>query len=76
METVCFSETLVSKYGYTRRYNPEEHCHIHRRENLKSHCFSSSTNHVFFQTYVTDYAKINDANVIMRSLHKVHTQNE
>jgi hypothetical protein len=32
METVCFSETLVSTYKSTRRYNPEEqHRHLHRR---------------------------------------------
>jgi hypothetical protein len=38
METVgqCFSETLVSTYKSTRRYNPEDQ-HLHRRENLKSH---------------------------------------
>jgi hypothetical protein len=38
METVCFSETLVSTYKSTRRYNPEDqHRHLRRRENLKSH---------------------------------------
>jgi hypothetical protein len=37
METVFFSEKLVSTYVSTRRYNPEEHRHLHRRENLKSH---------------------------------------
>jgi hypothetical protein len=25
METVCFSETLVSTYESTRRHNPEQH---------------------------------------------------
>jgi hypothetical protein len=38
METVCFSETLLSTYESTRRHNPEEqHRHPHRRENLRSH---------------------------------------
>jgi hypothetical protein len=38
METVCFSETSVSTYKTARRHNPEEqHRHLHRRENLKSH---------------------------------------
>jgi hypothetical protein len=45
METVCFSETLVSTYKSTRRHNPEQHRHLHHRENLKSHkldaCFPS-----------------------------------
>jgi hypothetical protein len=37
METVCFSETL-STYESTLRHNPDEqHRHLHRRENLKSH---------------------------------------
>jgi secreted PhoX family phosphatase len=36
METVCFSETLVSTYESTRHHNPEEHQHLHRRENLKT----------------------------------------
>jgi hypothetical protein len=27
-ETVCFFETLVSTYEYTRRHNPEEHQHF------------------------------------------------
>jgi hypothetical protein len=38
METVCFSETLVSTYKFTPCYNPQDqHRHFHRRENLKSH---------------------------------------
>jgi hypothetical protein len=38
METVCFSETLLSTDESTRRQNPEEqHRHPHCRENLKSH---------------------------------------
>jgi hypothetical protein len=37
METVCFSETLVSTDESTRRQNPEDHHHPQRRENLKSH---------------------------------------
>jgi hypothetical protein len=37
METLCFSETLVSTYESTRRHNPEEQNHLNRRENLKSH---------------------------------------
>jgi hypothetical protein len=41
-EAVFFSETLVSTYKSTRRYNPkDQYQHIHCRENLKSHisCF-------------------------------------
>jgi hypothetical protein len=34
METVCFSETLVSTYESTRHHSPEQHRHFHRRENL------------------------------------------
>jgi hypothetical protein len=37
METVCFSETLVSTYESTRRQNSEKRHHPHRLENLKSH---------------------------------------
>jgi hypothetical protein len=38
MKTVCSSETLVSIYKSTWRYNPEEQCwHLHHHENLKSH---------------------------------------
>jgi hypothetical protein len=37
MKRECFSETLVSIYESTRRHNPEQHRHAHRRENLKSH---------------------------------------
>jgi hypothetical protein len=38
MELVYFSETLVSTYKCTRRYNPEDqHRQLHRREKLKSH---------------------------------------
>jgi hypothetical protein len=36
METVCFSEKLESNNESTRRQNPEEHHHPHRRENLKN----------------------------------------
>jgi hypothetical protein len=36
METVRFSETLASTDKSTRRQNPEQHYHPHRRENLKS----------------------------------------
>jgi hypothetical protein len=36
METVFFSETLVSTYKSTRRLNPEHH-HPHRREDFKSY---------------------------------------
>jgi hypothetical protein len=36
MEKVRFSETLVSTYESARRHTPEEHRHLHRRENLKS----------------------------------------
>jgi hypothetical protein len=35
MEAVYSSETLVSTYKYTRRYNPEDN--LDRRENLKPH---------------------------------------
>jgi hypothetical protein len=37
METVCFSETLASTDESTRRQSPEEHHHLHCRENFKSH---------------------------------------
>jgi hypothetical protein len=38
METVCFSETVISTYESTWRQNPEQqHRHPHRRENLISH---------------------------------------
>jgi hypothetical protein len=38
MEAVCSSETLVSTYQSTRRHNQkEQHGHLHRRENIKSH---------------------------------------
>jgi hypothetical protein len=39
METEHFSETLASTDESTRRQNPDEHHHPHRRENLKSHKF-------------------------------------
>jgi hypothetical protein len=38
IEAVCLSETLASTYKSTRRHSPEDqHRHLHRRENLKSH---------------------------------------
>jgi hypothetical protein len=38
METVCFSETLVSTYKSARPDSPaDRHQHLHRRKNLKSH---------------------------------------
>jgi hypothetical protein len=37
MEAACFSETVASTDESTRRQNPEEHHHPHRRENLKYH---------------------------------------
>jgi hypothetical protein len=37
LEPVCFSETMASTGEATRRQNPEEHHHPHRRENLKSY---------------------------------------
>jgi hypothetical protein len=38
METVCFSETLVSIYKFTRRHNPEdEHQQHHRRDVIRRH---------------------------------------
>jgi hypothetical protein len=37
-EAVCFTETLISTHKSTRRYNSEDqHQHLYRRENLKSH---------------------------------------
>lgn len=37
IETVCFSESLVSTNKYTRCYNPEEqHQHFYCSENRKS----------------------------------------
>jgi hypothetical protein len=38
METVSFSETLMSTYVSTRRHNPEEHSHLRHSENLKFSC--------------------------------------
>jgi hypothetical protein len=40
MEIVCFSEMLVSTYGYTRCHNPEEQ-HSHWRERMKSYFLDS-----------------------------------
>jgi hypothetical protein len=37
METVRFSKTLVSTYESAWRHIPEEHRHLHLRDNLKSH---------------------------------------
>jgi hypothetical protein len=37
METVCFSGTLVHTYESTRRQNPEQRRHLHRRDNFKPH---------------------------------------
>jgi hypothetical protein len=37
MKHVCFSETLVSTYEYTRCHNTEQHGNFHRRDNFKSH---------------------------------------
>jgi hypothetical protein len=38
MKVICFSETLVPTYKFTRLHNPEDyHGHLHRHENLKSH---------------------------------------
>jgi hypothetical protein len=40
MEVECSSETLVSTYKSTWRYNPDnQHWHLHGRENLKCHTF-------------------------------------
>jgi hypothetical protein len=33
----CSIETLVSTYKSTWRHKPEQHRHLHRRENLRSH---------------------------------------
>lgn len=35
MEMVSFSETLISTYESTQCNNPEQHCYLHVRENLK-----------------------------------------
>jgi hypothetical protein len=38
METVCSSETLVSTYKFIRCYiSEDQHRHLHRRRNLRSH---------------------------------------
>jgi hypothetical protein len=45
METVCFSEALVSICDYTWHQTPEEqHCHPHCHENLKLHKEFKSSN--------------------------------
>jgi hypothetical protein len=36
METVCFSETLVSTYESTHRHNPGQYRHFRHLENFKS----------------------------------------
>jgi hypothetical protein len=42
METVYFSETVVSTSESTRRCNLEyHHQHLHRRENFKSHIWNT-----------------------------------
>jgi hypothetical protein len=41
METVCSSDTLISKYFSAWRQNPDQHWHILCRENLRSHTHSS-----------------------------------
>jgi hypothetical protein len=42
METVCFSETLVSTYKSIQRHNPQQqHRHFRRPKNLKSHIFNT-----------------------------------
>jgi hypothetical protein len=46
METVCFSETLASTGGSTRRQNPAEHHHPRRRENLKSYKIKTARSRV------------------------------
>jgi hypothetical protein len=39
-EVVCSSETLISTYKSTRRYNPEDqHRHLHRREDISKILF-------------------------------------
>jgi hypothetical protein len=46
MEEECFSETLASTDKSTRRYNPEDqHRHLHRRENLRSHMIGQVSFH-------------------------------
>jgi hypothetical protein len=38
MQTVCFSEMMVSTYESTQRHNPDQqYCHLHHHKNLKSH---------------------------------------
>jgi hypothetical protein len=45
MEAARTSETLVSFYQTTRRYNPEDsHLRTHRRENLKSYILITFSN--------------------------------
>jgi hypothetical protein len=51
---ICRAEyggSVFLRNEYTRRYNSEDqHRHLHRRENLKSHIHSTST--LYFKTYL------------------------
>jgi hypothetical protein len=60
METICFSESLVSIYESTRRHNPEQHRHLHRRENLRSHmlCAAWRTVPLVLSYYVLQYGQL------------------
>jgi hypothetical protein len=46
METVCFSEILVSTYESTRRYNSEQHRHPHHHERQISHSSQVTNMHI------------------------------
>jgi hypothetical protein len=62
MEAVCSSETLLSTYKSTRRYNPkDQHRHLHRRENLKSN--------TPLKSYIAVTVKIEDARTYRRHVH-------
>jgi hypothetical protein len=59
MDTVCSSETLVSTYKSTRRYNPkEQHRHFYRRDDWKSHIFLSFLFHIFIHSSLTFFPSI------------------
>jgi hypothetical protein len=52
MEAASISETSVNFYQTTLRNNPEDNrLHTRRRENLKSHLYSSKLLSSFFQSH-------------------------
>jgi hypothetical protein len=57
--TVCFYKMLVSTHKTTQCYNPEEHQHLHRQENLKSHRLKK-----------TVISKISEFNFLVQHLRK------